>query len=208
MPKDGNITRARILEETHNLVNNQGFSGTSIDHILERSGITKGAFFYHFKSKQALAKALMEDFARKDMDELQKLLLEYKKKKDPLEGFLHMLDLFIKMMKKMDQPHEGCLYAAYGYEPGQFDSSIKTIIQKAMNEWTIEIEKILDAILARYEPALPIDKHALAEQMGVIAEGSFIYEKTMNKAGITAAQVQHLRNYIVLLFAGPGKDRV
>lgn len=205
MPKDGTITREKILKETHRLVNEQGFSGTSIDHILERSGITKGAFFYHFKSKQALAKALIEDFARKDMHELQKLVQAYQTKDDPLEGFLHALDLFIQMMKNMTQPHEGCLYAAYGYEPGQFDTDIKAIIQNALNEWTIETENILDAILARYEPALPIDKHALADQIGIIAEGSFIYEKTLNKPGITAAQVQHLKNYIQLLFAGPGR---
>ena len=58
MGRDGKPTRDKILAESKALVFENGFAGTSIDKILQRTGITKGAFFYHFKTKNALAKAL------------------------------------------------------------------------------------------------------------------------------------------------------
>jgi TetR/AcrR family transcriptional regulator, transcriptional repressor for nem operon len=49
MARDGKPTRDKILAESKTLVLENGFAGTSVDQILERSQITKGAFFYHFK---------------------------------------------------------------------------------------------------------------------------------------------------------------
>ena len=55
MPKDGRLTKEKILDAAEALVLDHGYGATSIDQILEKTGITKGAFFYHFKSKAALA---------------------------------------------------------------------------------------------------------------------------------------------------------
>ncbi|MCZ1012089.1 ScbR family autoregulator-binding transcription factor [Streptomyces lydicus] len=54
-------TRKKILEAAATLFDENGFGGTTIADIVERSEMTKGALYFHFKSKDAVAVAIMED---------------------------------------------------------------------------------------------------------------------------------------------------
>ena len=66
MAERGRNTKGRILDTAQSLVLEKGFSGTSIDDILKTAGVTKGAFFHHFRSKADLARTLVERFAEND----------------------------------------------------------------------------------------------------------------------------------------------
>ena len=59
-------TRAEILAVASELFGEQGYEATSLREIAERLGITKAALYYHFPSKQDIARALLtpliEDF--------------------------------------------------------------------------------------------------------------------------------------------------
>jgi len=52
-------TRRRILDTTTELFHERGYAGTSIRHISERLGMTKGALYYHFASKEELLLAIV-----------------------------------------------------------------------------------------------------------------------------------------------------
>jgi AcrR family transcriptional regulator len=52
-------TRRRILDATTELFHELGYAGTSIRHISERLGMTKGALYYHFASKEELLLAIV-----------------------------------------------------------------------------------------------------------------------------------------------------
>lgn len=55
-------TRRRILEAARQVFAGQGYQATGVAEICQRAGVTKGAFFYHFPTKQALFLALLEDW--------------------------------------------------------------------------------------------------------------------------------------------------
>jgi AcrR family transcriptional regulator len=57
-PKRGD-TRERLLALAEEAVLAKGFAGTSIEELIAAAGITKSGFFYHFKDKGDLAKALL-----------------------------------------------------------------------------------------------------------------------------------------------------
>ena len=59
-------TKERILDNAEALTLEKGFTGMSIDDILKATQITKGAFFYHFKTKAELARALVERYWEND----------------------------------------------------------------------------------------------------------------------------------------------
>src|SRR5690606_1200290 len=67
-------TRTTIMNVAEALVYEQGFSATSIDAVIQKAGVTKGAFFHHFKSKAALGLALVERFAERDEKILNRFL--------------------------------------------------------------------------------------------------------------------------------------
>ncbi len=65
-PTKGDNTRGRILDAAESLVLCRGFAATSLDEIMTAAEITKSGFFYHFKDKHELAKALLERYVEHD----------------------------------------------------------------------------------------------------------------------------------------------
>lgn len=55
-------TRTRIMNSAVRLFSNRGFNKASVDDICRKAGISKGAFYHHFESKQALFLALLDNW--------------------------------------------------------------------------------------------------------------------------------------------------
>ena len=55
----GGETRRRILEVAAEAFADRGYAGTSLSDVLKASGVTKGGFYFHFPSKEALALATL-----------------------------------------------------------------------------------------------------------------------------------------------------
>ena len=49
--------RDKLLEAAFALIRAKGYSATTVDELCAAAGVTKGAFFHHFESKEALAVA-------------------------------------------------------------------------------------------------------------------------------------------------------
>lgn len=202
MPKDGNKTKIRILDETTQLVLENGFAGTSIDQILERTALTKGAFFYHFSNKAELALKLMEYFVEKDMQELRGSLEETERfAHTPRERLLAFVQRFIDIFKELDTPYAGCLYASYIYEPEQFSQEIKNAVAGAILRWREALAGLIEQTSQSTPPKTFVDPASLADLFTVILEGSFITSKALNDPKLTASQLRHYKNYLELLFA-------
>jgi TetR/AcrR family transcriptional regulator, transcriptional repressor for nem operon len=55
-------TKRVILEKAFELIYKNGYQATSIDEIIAKTKVTKGAFFYNFKNKEQMGLALIHDF--------------------------------------------------------------------------------------------------------------------------------------------------
>lgn len=60
MPRDSTVTRARIYAAAYALFYRKGFQRTSLDDIAAKAGVTKRTLYYHVRSKDALAGAMLE----------------------------------------------------------------------------------------------------------------------------------------------------
>jgi len=204
MPIDGKHTRNKILEESKALIYENGFAGTSIDLILANTGISKGAFFYHFKSKNILAKALIEEYAREDKAHLKDGLEKTKNLKDnPEERLLSFLQFFIDGAKNLKEA-PSCLYASYTIEYNQFDDEIKDVIAQSILEWRKTFLDLLNQSKAIEQSRMKIDLTSLADQFVVIFEGGNIVSKALDDSSIVSKQLQHLKNYLELIFYDKG----
>lgn len=54
-------TKSRILLSARSLLSNYGFTATSLEDILNATGITKGGFYHYFNSKEHLCQQVMMD---------------------------------------------------------------------------------------------------------------------------------------------------
>ncbi|MGW6575282.1 ScbR family autoregulator-binding transcription factor [Streptomyces sp. NPDC054945] len=55
------ITRQAILDGAATAFDLSGFEGTSLSDVVKNAGVTKGALYFHFPSKEALARVLMDE---------------------------------------------------------------------------------------------------------------------------------------------------
>ena len=58
----GQSTRERIMDIAEEAILEKGFGATSIEEIIAAAEITKSGFFYHFKDKNELARAMLQRY--------------------------------------------------------------------------------------------------------------------------------------------------
>ena len=90
-------TRTKIMDSAIKLFSTRGFNAASVDDICEEAGISKGAFYHHFESKQALFLALLDGW-------LQVIdnAIEASKDKTAPETFTQMTEAFPAIFEGAD----------------------------------------------------------------------------------------------------------
>src|SRR5262249_19520888 len=92
--RDPERTREKILDAAQALILDHGFSAPSVDAVVTRAGITKGAFFHHFGSKADLAHELVRRYARMDQEHLAAHLERARRlASDPVQQILVLIGL-------------------------------------------------------------------------------------------------------------------
>jgi TetR/AcrR family transcriptional regulator, transcriptional repressor for nem operon len=84
--RDPERTRERLLQEAFREVYRSGFQSASLDTILAEAGVTKGALYYHFSSKEALGYAIVEEVIAPDLR--GKWLRPLQSGKDPIDTLI------------------------------------------------------------------------------------------------------------------------
>ncbi|MHB8777096.1 MAG: TetR/AcrR family transcriptional regulator [Anaerolineales bacterium] len=82
-------TRSKIIASAVKLFSARGFNAASVDYICKDAGISKGAFYHHFESKQALFLALLDGWLQ-TIDNA----IETSKDKTVPETFVQMTEAF------------------------------------------------------------------------------------------------------------------
>jgi AcrR family transcriptional regulator len=201
MPTKGELTRENILGVAENIILQKGFSGTSIDEIIEAANITKGGFFYHFKGKEDLARHLMLRYQVAD-DRFFNQLLDRADSlsEDPLQQMLIFLKLLAEAMGNLPDTHPGCLVASFTYENQQFNDDVKQIICDCLVGWRQLFVSKLAAIGDIHPMNIETDIMELADMLTSVIEGGIILSKAFNEPERLVNQILEYRNYIRLLY--------
>ena len=194
-------TRENLLDSAQALILDQGFSATSVDSVVARAGITKGAFFHHFASKSELARALVERYARLDQEHLAVQIERARRlASDPLQQVLVLIGLYEEEFDAMDAPFPGCLFASYIYESKLFDDAVHEVLRESTLHWRRAMRGLLEDVMKVHPPRMPVDLDSLADLFYSLSEGAFVMTKTLGDKTLLSRQARHLRNYLELLF--------
>ena len=196
-----NSSRERILATAEAIILQKGYTGTSLDEILDKAAITKGGFFYHFNGKSELARALVQRYLAEDQAMFNKLQERADGlSEDPLQRLLIFLHLLAEAVIGMSEVHPGCLAAAFTYEIQQFDNDIREQLAAGILAWRNMIAARLDVILMKHTPRLPVDVEVLADMFTAIVEGGIILARIFNNNTPLYNQVLGYRTHLRLLF--------
>ena len=91
MAKGSTQTRTRIINVTRTLYSSHGCDGTTLDDIITASGVTKGAFYHYFKSKEILCHELIDQVWE-----------EYRELTASLDPQAKTLSRLVELIKKLD----------------------------------------------------------------------------------------------------------
>ena len=201
MTTKAEATRERLLAATKQLVMSKGFAGMAIDDVLKATGLTKGAFFHHFRSKKDLADQLMRWYAEGDLRMFRTSLAQAEAAyDDPMEQLLKFLTDFEAYLCDPQNPPRGCMYALYTYEDGHFESDVKAFVAETLQTWTAMYIRKFQEVIDRYPPAKPVTAKRLAEMMVSVIEGGLILERAYGVPDLAARQSEQFRDYLGLLF--------
>jgi len=84
--RDSERTRERLLQAASREIYRSGFQSASLDTILAVAGVTKGALYYHFDSKEALGHAVVEEIIAPDVH--GKWVRPFQSGKDPIDALI------------------------------------------------------------------------------------------------------------------------
>lgn len=196
-----NNSRERILEVAESIILQKGFAATSIEDVLGQAAITKGGFFYHFKGKKELARALVERYLAEDERVFRELLERADTlTEDPLQRALIFLKLFAEMMAELEANHPGCLVASFTYESQQFNEEVHDLVRRGVVSWRSIIAERLQPILDNYEPRVDTSMETLADMFTACVEGGILLSLIFKDKKYLVEQVLAYRAHLRLVF--------
>lgn len=201
-PRRRSDTRNRILELAEQQVLAKGFAATSIDELIAGVGITKSGFFYHFKDKNELARAMIERHIAHDKAVLDDLFRRAEElNDDPLHGFLVALRLFAEMMANLPEAHPGCLAASFCYQDQLFSRDIRELNAEGMLAWRRRFRPMLERISDRYPPRETVDLDGMADMLSTLVEGGLVMGRALRDPAILPRQILLFRDFVRQTFA-------
>jgi AcrR family transcriptional regulator len=96
-------TRVRLVEAAGRLFGSQGYDATSVERIVQQAGVSKGAFYHHFSSKEDVLNAVCEAMVAESMRSIQSADSE------PSGGAMARLNRFIGAARSWSVAHFGLL---------------------------------------------------------------------------------------------------
>jgi AcrR family transcriptional regulator len=199
----GEQTRERIMDIAQDAVLHKGFASTSIDEIISEAGITKSGFFYHFRDKNDLAKALLQRYTDEEWKVFDQLFKQADElSEDPLHSFLIFLKLFADLMGDLPNGHPGCLIASYVYQDFLFSREVRDMTTEGHRIWRRRFRDRLDQIAARYPARIDVNLDDMADMLSAVADGGIILSKSLHDPSLLPRQILQYRAYVRLVFLG------
>ena len=202
--------RDRLLEAGVKLVRQHGFAATSVDQLCGEAGVTKGAFFHHFVSKEALGVALADYWSSSTGAFLA--AAPFHQHADPVARVLGYIDLRIALISGPAESFS-CVAGTMVQEAFRSSDPIRAACNSSILGNAAALEADLAAAIAQ-SGASGVTAPSLARYVQAVIQGAFVLAKahgeTSGAGGAAAAareQLLHLRHYFELLFkAEPAED--
>ena len=193
-----NSSKNLILDKAYELVMVNGYAGTSIDMILQATGLTKGAFFYHFKSKTDLGMELARRYVNQDSSKFYRIIQAVDKQmEDPLERNLVFIERLAEWYEgQTNMP--GCLFASFSYYKVSDETAL--FMKKAQRKWRKFYSQRYEEIMQQYPPRIPVRSEDLADHFMGTVEGGFVLSRIYQQPEHVAMQLRQFKNYVQLIF--------
>lgn len=191
--------RLRLLTAAMDLIRRQGFAGTSVDDLCAAAGVTKGAFFHHFPSKEALGVAVVEHWTT--TTGAMFAAHAYNARPDPLDRVFAYLDLRRSLLAR-PLPDFSCVAGTTVQETFDSFPAIRAAAGASVRSGAAHVQAHLAEALVKH-PVAGVTPESLALEFQVAVQGGIILAKALDNPDAARAAFDHLERYLRLLFDRP-----
>ncbi len=195
--RDAPETRRQLVEAAVRLMLRQGFSATTVDQVCAEASLTKGSFFHHFESKEAMGLAAMAAFAELGME----LYAEAwgAPGGDPLEKLHRLLDI----MSDLARQHGGmltCMVGMLSQELALSNAAVREAGEAHMKAWVEAAAGLLADAKQVHAPRASFDPDAVAWMLYSTWQGSMLVGKTRQRPEMVIENLRQMRLFVDGLF--------
>lgn len=189
--------RSRLLEAALKVIRTKGYTATRVEEICAEAGLSKGAFFHHFASKEDLAVAAAAHWSEVTGGFFRSA--PYHAHQDPLDRVLGYID-FRRSILRGEVPQFTCLVGTMVQEAYATSPAIREACERSISGHAAELAKDIVLAKRKYAPRASWSAEGLALHTQAVLQGAFILAKAKNGPRIAEESVDHLRRYFELLF--------
>lgn len=188
-------TRAKIVEKAEKLLWNQGYEGTSLNEVVDKAGVSKGAFFHYYPNKQAISQEVINKYTQEQLiAPLKKHLEESTSVKN---GLFNWVSDFYQTYKGHNFKG-GCLLGNMALEMSDQNEAARELIKGHF----LEIENIITSKLRPVmdEGKLFIEPRQLARLIIASLQGVILttkVHKDSNRAGREFQAIAQMIEYTI-----------
>lgn len=131
--KKAEATRSMILHKAFELIYVKGYQTTSIDDIIATTQVTKGAFYYHFKTKDEMGLAIINEVLKPTL--ASSFIEPLQGEQDPLNAIYNLMDSLL-MKNEFLKVEYGCPASNFTQEMTPWNSEFNKALNELTREWT------------------------------------------------------------------------
>ena len=162
-------TRQKILETALHLFHKGSFKGTSVNQIVEQAGITKGALFHHFKGKNELGYAVVDELLFGFVSE--SWILPLATSVDPIKDIAEIVLGFGKELESPEDLECGCPINNLAQEMSAVDEEFRMRLLRLFSLWEDAIEKSIRAGIDAGNVKGDVDAKVMSQTLVALLEG-------------------------------------
>jgi TetR/AcrR family transcriptional regulator, transcriptional repressor for nem operon len=189
--------RVKLMDAALAVIREKGFCATSVDELCHHAGVTKGAFFHHFPSKEALGVAAVDYWS--EMTGALFAAAPYHHHPDPLDRVLGYID-FRKAILQGELPEFTCLVGTMVQEVYDTAIPIRDACRASIFGHAKTLETDIAEAIETYDITADWTPKSLALHTQAVLQGAFILAKADGGPEVAADSIDHLRRYVRLLF--------
>jgi TetR/AcrR family transcriptional regulator, transcriptional repressor for nem operon len=190
--------RVKLIESAITTVRSKGFSATSVDEICAAAGVTKGAFFHHFATKESLAVAAAgawTDIAEQHIFTVP----DWVRIADPLDRLMGHIEFRLSMLNGPAEDFT-CFVGTMVQEVYNSSDPIRAACDASITAYAKRLAEDIQPVIDQYDRGHDVSALGLAYHIQAVLQGAFILAKAKGDPAIARDSVVHLKRYALMLF--------
>jgi AcrR family transcriptional regulator len=189
--RDPDRTRERLLQSAYREIYRSGFQSASLDAILAAAGVTKGALYYHFGSKEALGYAVIEEIIAPDSH--SQWLRPLQDGQDPIDALIGCVE---RLPVHPEAVRGGCALNNLAQEMSPLHAGFRQRLETAFRTWQRGVASVLREGQAHGKVRRDVDPAQAAGFLISVVEGYGSLAKNAQDPKVMKAGIRNIVGWL------------